>query len=96
MHHTSVAFNSTTSTVDEIQTQEYYLEYGTKKIMRISEKNDILNTCRINQDIISDLRCDKALGYKVVTGPRSFSQAMRDPKWSGPCEVEKSTITEES
>jgi hypothetical protein len=67
----------------------YYLDYETKQIYQISEETDYNNP-----SVIETIAREEVMGFKAVAGPKSFSEALKSPKWGVPCNIEKSTITD--
>jgi hypothetical protein len=70
-------------------TSEYYMSYDDGSILQISESTDYNNST-----VMAAIAKDDILGFKAVTGPRSFTLAKKDPKWAVPALLEESTITE--
>lgn len=81
----SYSFNAITEDV-----RQYYYNYDNDAVYTVT---DVVPDFRygLMAKVMSE---EAALGFKVVTGPGSFNQAMRDPKWGAPCALEKSTITD--
>jgi Reverse transcriptase (RNA-dependent DNA polymerase) len=83
----SVAYKAHLSRAD--CTSQYYMRYDDGAILEISE-----DTNYGNSNVKDAIAKDEILGFKAVTGPRSFTLAKKDPKWAVPALLEESTITE--
>jgi Reverse transcriptase (RNA-dependent DNA polymerase) len=67
----------------------FYMSYDNGAILQISEATDYDNSTV--KEVITK---DDVLGFKAVSGPKSFTLAKKDPKWAVPALLEESTITE--